>query len=311
MRFLMVFWCLSFWSFYVAAAPRVELAFEKAVFDHGDLELSGITFFNGKWLVVSDDGSDHFVYEVKPKQKRFDVKKFIDLSNIATGTTKIDRLDLEGITTCEDTIYLADERVRQIIQIEPGQKPERLKIDFSAYPELFVGDVNAGFEGVAADCANKIMFVAKERDKRFIIRVDMNTWKVIDVKDFELSDRSGQKAIDFKNDAAGLMELSSDASDLYFENGFLYVLERNNYDVTKIDAKTLQVVAHASFFKTLKDLYSTGEPFGLAEALYMTKDVLVIGVDNNHQPLSVIAEAKFKVKGAHPGLFFFKRPNGF
>jgi hypothetical protein len=299
------------WSFPLDATPREELALDKASFDKGSLELSGIAMLDGEWLIVTDDDKDPYVYEAKIKQKKFfNTKKKIDLSKAIVGLGDGNHLDIEGIATCGQTIYLADERVRQVIRINADQSIERLPIDFSSYPEIMGGDSNAGLEGIAADCGGERLYLAKEREPRFIITVDMKDWKILSVKDFDPSDRSGQKAINFVT-GEGLIDVGPDVTELFFEGGFLYALERNSYELAKLDPKTLQVISRVSFFKTLKDTYTTGEPFGLAEALYLTKDHIIIGVDNNNQPLSVIAEKLFDVKGSHGGLFFFKRPASF
>ena len=80
---------------------------------------------------------------------------------------------------------------------------------------------------------------------------------------------------------------SNDFSDMKYENGFLYMLERNGSCV------------------------SEPSKYGMAEALLLTKDEIWIGIDNNGLEASKGAEDRFGIKGNQPSILRFKRPTGF
>ena len=90
-----------------------------------------------------------------------------------------------GLTYCEGYYYITDERVREILRIDPKGNASVLPIDFEGYVKKvkyspFSGIKNAGFEGLTCDCQNNKLYVANERDYRMIFTVDMRTNKVID-----------------------------------------------------------------------------------------------------------------------------------
>ncbi len=317
--------CAAFYSTTVFGQVRPELELSKFLIGSNESEISGVHVDgNGRITVVADAPEDTYVYLLIPKGLRFHLKKdlnfdklkgALDYKTSLTSITEVPandlRYDLEGMTVCGTIHYLINERVRHVLAIEDAKLLKKLPIDFlSAYPDLFKGGGNAGFEGIAADCEGKILYVAKERDPRVIFKVDMNTWKVLEVKDFPTSDRAGQKVINFMT-GVGLMEIGPDISDLFFQNGYLYALERNTHEVAKIDPKDFSVVARTSYYRSEKDLYQTGEPFGIAESLTMTAGEIWIGIDNNKKPLSGVAQKQHQVKGNFPSFMVFKRPAGF
>lgn len=303
---------------------RPELELSRLLIGDSDHEISGILVDGTRITVVADAAEDTYLYLLIPKKLRFHLKKDLNLTTLAgavsyqTEMSKVPevsdrdrRFDLEGITACGKTQYLINERVRHVLVIEDAKSLKRLPIDFlSAYPDLFKGGANAGFEGIAADCAKNILYIAKERDPRVIFKVDMSNWKVLAAKDFPASDRAGQQVINFMT-GNGLMEIGSDISDLFFENGHLYVLERNTWEVTKLNPEDFSVVARVSYLRTEKDLYQTGEPFGIAESLALAGNEIWIGVDNNRSPLSGLSEKQHQIKGNFPAFMIFKRPQGF
>jgi hypothetical protein len=316
-----------------AAAPPVRPELERLRFmtAHTKQELSGLSMGpTGLWG-VADDKADHFVFAVDlgKKGKRYKLEATIDLTKLAgfdgvstaiAAETRVGekdrRLDLEGIARCGDELYLVNERVRQVMVVDLKAKSiAKAPIDFSAYPDLFAGEANAGFEGVAADCATRTIYLAKERDPRRLLTVERATWTLVGDHDVAPSDRGGQKVINPFNGGQGLLTIGADFADLTFDGGFLYALERGTYEIAKIDPKTYQVVARVSYFLSEHGAYETGEPFAIAEALAMTKDEIYVGLDNNG---TSVAPAAGKALGIKPGegdrvgaIMVFKRPAGF
>jgi hypothetical protein len=301
-------------------SSRRELELLESFFGEREYELSGIAAWRQGFLIISDNNTDTSISEIRMHRGRFLIESRFDLTKL-DGFTKFkddalakakllghDRwLDLEAISVCGDTIYLANERIRQIVVIDKG-KIRGLEIDFSSVPQIMLGDANAGFEGLAVDCATDQMWIAKERDPRGIVTVDLKTLKVSGFVEIPPSDRGGQRVLEWRN-GNGVVEIGADFGDLQFVDGSLYALERNHYEVARLDAKTLQVLDRVSFFKSSYQIYDTGEPFGLGEALWVEPESLWVGMDNNGMPLGTRAVAQFRVSGPMPGLFKFKRPS--
>jgi hypothetical protein len=309
------------------ATDRPELERLSLVRGMSMAELSGFAIdASGKLLTVTDEPSEHFVFEVsvRPSKDRFELKPLMDFTKLAgwvgyvaeaSGQTFLKDpsriLDLEGITRCGETLYLANERVRQVMVLDrEAASIRRLAIDWRSHPEVFQGGDNAGWEGLTIDCASKIAYVVKERSPRGVYAVSLETGKVLWNRDIPTSDRCCARVLEWTA-GNGLVTLKPDFSDVLFENGFLYLIERNTYEVTKVDVARWKVVARVSYFKTEKDLYTTGEPFGLAEALALRSGEIIIGFDNNTAPFSPMAEYYSGFKGREGALAVFKRPAGF
>jgi len=312
-------------------AARPELKPTKiAVASSAEFELSGLAIANGTTYVVSDESSHHYIYQVRPltapEQNKnttlytFTLVPAINLKTYAATLTglspdqKPKRIDFEAIAVCDGVFYLADERVRQIVEVKQEKEQTRfrvLPINFSSFKDLASGGDNAGFEGVALDCDNDVLFVAKERSPRRIFKIDLKKGTLLSDHDLKGSDRSGQKVIHPFNGGNGLMEISADISDLYYTDGFLYVLERSTYEIAKVDPKTMKVVGRVSYFTTTKHAYQTGEPFGLAEALALTDKEIVLAFDNGGNRLTHQFSKTFGPEGNKGIIITFERPKGF
>lgn len=307
---------------------RPELALKRLLFAKSGHELSGLASVrpgSPELYAVADEAADHFVFRIQHADggKRYKLAPGIDLSKLQgydaylkslSGETRITekdrRLDLEGLAVCGTTIYAINERVRHVLVIEDGRKLVKAPINLSSYQDLFGGEANAGFEGLAADCERGILYVAKEREPRRLFAIEIASWTLISDFDVKPSDRDGQRVINPWT-GSGLLTLSPDFADLAFDQGHLYALERNTYEIAKIDPKSLAVVSRVSYLKAEKGLYETGEPFGIAEGLSLTKDEIVVGLDHNGAPISGKTAKSAAIKGEVGALLVFKRPAGF
>lgn len=292
--------------------------FEKILFNRDNIEISGLFYDGTNLLFVADKLSNRAIYKIQFEKDRFYYKNHIDLSKLKNhdiyfakalifkhgGRLVKSPFDLEGLTKCNSTYYLVNEQVRHILKIE-NNTLDILPIDFKPifkkndYP-LEKISTNAGFEGITIDCKKNILYIAQERDPRAIIQVDLKTNSVTNM--FLLDNSKNKNG-------------SKDFTDLYFENDFLYILERNEYNIIKYDLKKKKIVSNLSFEKiksgSARDLYSTGEPYGLAEGLAMSNDTIYISIDNNYHPLSKKSEKEFNLKGNFSSVLVFKRPSGF
>jgi hypothetical protein len=105
-----------------------------------------------------------------------------------------------------------------------------------------------------------------------------------------------------------------DISDLKFESGFLYILERNQNLITKMDVSKMQVVNKVSYKETCshpEGKFYKGTPYGMAEALLLTPDEIWLGLDNNGLYFSDFATSTYGLTGNRPIILKFKRPEGF
>jgi hypothetical protein len=310
----------SGWAESPVEGKRLELELQESTFGERAYELSGIARWRNAMLIVADNNDDLAISEIRTHRNRFLIEPRLELANLrGFDAFKLDALnqakarghdrwlDLEGIATCGDVIYLANERIRQVVRVE-NQMVTGLAIDFSGFPQIMDGESNAGFEGIAVDCANQIMWLAKERDPRGIVAVDLKQSKATGFHLVPGSDRQGQRVMEWRS-GNGLIDVSPDIGDLFFSDGHLYVLERNSYEIAKLDVQSYAVVARVSFFQSAFGMYDTGEPFGVAEALWMDSDTIWLGMDNNGSQLATRATERFRVSGNPPGILKLRRPS--
>ena len=139
------------------------------------------------------------------------------------------------------------------------------------------------------------MYLTKERQPRDIISVDMNTWKIIDRFDIPQNE-------------------SNDFSDAKYENGHLYILERNGNYISKINIDSKEVVEKYHYKHVASHpegkLFEPSK-YGMAEALLLLDDEIWIGLDNNGLFVSQFAKETYQLKGNEPIILKFKRPKGF
>ncbi|MEQ6118351.1 SdiA-regulated domain-containing protein [Reichenbachiella sp. MALMAid0571] len=249
-------------------------------------DLSGIVVMNGKYYINADKEQDNFIYEIGFYSNKWHIKSKIPL-NIE------ELLDLEAIDYCNGKFYLANEKNGNIYSKPISGKAITLPIDFNG--EKPWEWKNAGWEGLANDCANNILYLVKERQPRKIFKVNLSSNKVVDT--FNIPETE-----------------SNDFADAKFENGFLYLLERNGNFVTKVNPDTHEVIQKVSY----KQICSNKEgklfapsTFGMAESLLLTAEEIWIGLDNNGLEVSGYASKKYGIKGNGPVIIKFKRPEGF
>lgn len=296
-----------------------ELKFKNIYFLDKNLEISGmITDSQNNLLFISDNKEDEFIYKLSLNDKKTyltepfikinDLKNFQEYYYSTLLSYKGERWikspwDLEGIARCGNTIFLANEQVREIIKLDLKEKTLKV-LDINtkvAFIELGVPleniPTNAGFEGVSVDCENNILYIAQERNPRAIFSYNLKNNQYLGL---------------IKTESLKNTQISPDYSDLFYLNGFLYILERNEWNILKLDPKTKEIVKTYSFENNpvlnLRKLYKTDEPYGLAESLLITDDEIIIGIDNNKKPLSKRAEILFNFRGNSSSVIHFERP---
>lgn len=296
----------------------MELKFEKIIFNRDDAELSGLLKHNNELLFVADKLSNRSIYKVRFENDRFFYTNHLNISKLQGHNSYFAKallfkhggrilkspFDLEGLTYCKDNYYLANEQARHILKVNK-RSITKLDINFEDIFKKFGTPLekistNAGFEGIAIDCKNQILYIAQERQPRAIIVVDLKTNTPTDI---------------FQTQVEKDNKITPSYADIHFENGFLYLLERNSHLITKINVKTKKIISKFKFGKTnklhLRDIYDTGEPYGLAEGLTMDKNRIYIAVDNNKNELTKKAQQEYKLKGNFSSIMIYQRPKGF
>ena len=265
------------------------------------MNLSGFVGYKGRLFIVGDKGLDRSLYEIRKEGTQWRIISRVPLKFSSPS-------DLEGAFYSATGLFLVNESQQRVYWFDfdgNSAKRRRLTIDF---PKSMNSENwgNAGLEGVAYDDESGLLYLAKERAPRAIL--------VFAVKE---SDGSSAfiKQFDIQPPAGALGTHSF--SDLYFENGFLYALERRSLSVAKIDTETEQVVGRLDFswiIDTNGGLYD-GDPnsYGLAEALLLTSDMVLIGLDNNGKPINDANKfaQRFNLNGTQPTILQVPRPAGF
>jgi len=263
------------------------------------LEPSGLVLFKNRWLIVSDEKDIADIYQLSPENAQtLQAEPFLSLSPILGVASQ----DLEGITSCGGRIYVVDERTYTVVEIGSDGEALAHPLDLSSVQMEANGTVpvensGAGIEGIACDEAASILYVAQERQPRMIYAVDLSTFKTMDAFDVPAGWESP------RTDGGRLVY--ADYSDLYFENGFLYALQRSDRTVLKIAPQKKRLVSKLRLDFQESQYYDYKEPFGMAEGLYLTRERIYIVLDNNG--MARIGDPQ----NTSPLLFEFTRPSDF
>lgn len=277
---------------------KLELVKNNAVmqlFTNSDkrFDLSGIVQHDGAIYVVADKEWDNHLYKLNSEGHSFKVEAVQDLC--ING-----KIDFEGIDKCGNTFYLIEEAKSDVYKFSLNDcKLNKINIAWEKAGVDYSDWGNKGFEGLAADCDNNILYLAKERQDRRIYKVDLN---------------SGEISEPYKS-LINSNEEGYDIADLKFENEALYILERGHGLVTKINLKTGQkrsvCYQHVVLNKNQR-LYDNGNPkYGMAEALMLTDNQVWIGLDNNGDKVSEYGKSIGLKEGTDPVILIFERPEGF
>lgn len=251
-----------------------------------NLEPSGMILYQRNLFVISDENTDKYLYQIKIDEEKWTVVDSIDLQIT-------DKVDLEAIDYCRDQIYMLSESSGSLLVSSPNGNINKIAIDFGDDEPRNWG--NAGWEGLATDCENNTLYVIKERQPRKILRVNLGTLKVED--NFNIPENE-----------------SNDFSDAKFENGYLYLIERNGNYITKINPISHKVIEKVSYRETCSHengkLYEPYE-FGMAEGLLLTKNEIWLTLDNNNLNASAHAIKEYGIRGNRPVILKFRRAKSF
>ncbi len=252
-------------------------------------DLSGIAVSRGRVYVVADKEFNPYLYEIKIGNRHWNIVDSVRLP--LQG-----ELGLEAIDVCGDLFYLADEDNTVVYTSDIKANLQKVPVHFGqAGIDPATWKDNAGLEGLAVDCRKGLLYLAKEREPRFIMKVDLKSGRILE--QFNIPETE-----------------SNDIADMKFEGGFLYLIERNGNMITKLNPDTKKVIAKLSFKQSVNEqegyMYEPAR-FGMAEALLLTKDEIWIGIDNNYLKASEKGMQVYGLEGRNPVIIRFKRPKGF
>jgi hypothetical protein len=252
---------------------------------------------SGDLLTESDQQIGVYHIRFHPDSASVDLEQIPDCFTAAQlapfANEKVGHYDCEGVTKDDQgRIYLCEEANRWILRWDPQtKKVDRLNVDWSPVEKYFSSDRNAAWEGIAIH--GSTMYVANERKKGRIIKVDLNTFKVVD---------------SFALPASHSIWYEPHYSDLYWFDGALYALMREDHVILKIDPASHLALAEYNFAKMEKGpdaAYHTVVPVvvGVMEGLAVDKDYFWLCTDNNG------LSRKHYPGDTRPSLFQCRRPD--
>ncbi len=260
--------------------------------DKKRFDLSGIVQYNDSIYVIADKEWNNHIYKLDTSVTGFKVSSIKELCIKES-------FDIEGLDIIGDNFCFINEIKNDFYIVKANScKPKKISIEWEKYGIDRTGWGNKGFEGLAVDNENNILYLAKEREPRQIFKVDLKTGEI-----------SEPFAKMIRSDKIGY-----DIADLKYENGFLYILERGIGLVTKINVNTNKKESLSFQHIVLKDgqrlFKNRNADFGMAEALLLTKDEIWVGLDNNGDKVTDYGKS-LGLKGDKPVILIFKRPKGF
>lgn len=251
-------------------------------------DLSGLCSDGEHWFVNADKPWNDFVYKVDSANNQVFLEDKYELN--VDG-----RLDLEGIDYADNTFFLCDERQSRVLTYSKGVT-KQLELNWQNADPARWG--NAGLEGIAVDSESNKIFLGKEREPQLIFEVSINGGDVRQI----LTDLTTEN--DFH------------ISDLKYEKEHLFVLDRNNYRILKIDLIDQKIEAEFDYSQVLNhngEKFYTNSRYPMAEALLLTPERLLIGLDNNGESFNEKNKwiRKAGLKGRNPVIIIFERPKQF
>ncbi len=260
--------------------------------DDKQFDLSGMVLHRGLIFVVADKEWNRYIYRIDDKGDTFTCSPFITLCPDSC-------IDLECIDYGSGKFFIIEENKSDVYSVTGTScKMMKLEIPWDKYGINRSTWGNKGLEGVAFDTKNNVLYLAKEREPRNIFRIDLKSMEITRPFRAQLASLAG-----------------NDITDLKYEKGFLYLLERRMGRITRINIKTGELLS-ASFndyvYKNGQRLFRNTHPqFGMAEAFAFKDDEIWVGLDNNGDRVSDYGRSMGLKDGNKTAILVFKRPKDF
>ena len=271
----------------ISALP-VDVQFKSA-------EPSGMTLWRNRLFVVSDN-DDQTIYELKIEGTRALLTPHIQFR--APFLPEVSKLDFEGIATDHRKyFYLTSESTSRVLRVSfDGKEAIWITPDLSEVgkPKGLFQVRNGGLEGVTLASRDRL-FLCAERQSRGILELRF--------RDEKLQARAWNCESEASPSRYGR---PPDYSDLFYESGKLFALERGEEGIARIKMKhgAFRTESFWSFGRALRDpAYSyTDETYGKAEGLCLDSKRIYVILDNN-------GEARTSdPTDTRPLFFIFRRP---
>ena len=290
---------LAFLAAPVLAAPLEVLTLQSEHPVDGMVggNLSGLAMCNGRLWTVSDR-DDNLLYSLdvsentwKAEPQRIDapapqsflplnLRSLAHLSSVVRGGD----LDFEGIS-CDaaGNRYLVSEAYGTVLKVPVSGTPSWLPLPEElieqARAQGMLQHFNAIFEGIAVNAEGNRLWLAAEREKRGLLRVQRDGGQWNCGQGCVMLSESGKDRLPAEQ---GGKSVSTDFSDLSLYNGKLFTLERAVYRICRRDVQTGQVERCWSFAReAMVPSRRYNQPYGLTEALVVDETGAWIGIDNN------------------------------
>tara|TARA_R110002124_G_scaffold41661_1_gene129033 strand:+ start:14808 stop:15836 length:1029 start_codon:yes stop_codon:yes gene_type:complete len=203
-------------------------------------------------------------------------------------------LDFEGLACdAQANRYLVSESQLGVLKLPPAGetavKGQWLDLDPAVYSEGesrgLWQQVNALAEGVAIDAEAETLWLAAERQGRGLLKLQRqdDQWRCPLAGCVLLAERRFLPTDTFAPGVLNKEVLPADFSDLVLWQGKLWTLERNAHQVCRRSSVSGKRERCWSFAQTVlaEPYFYPDAPFGLAEALLINEDGIMIGLDNN------------------------------
>tara|TARA_R110000764_G_scaffold110472_2_gene196991 strand:+ start:56726 stop:57754 length:1029 start_codon:yes stop_codon:yes gene_type:complete len=205
-------------------------------------------------------------------------------------------LDFEGLACdAQGNRYLVSESELGVLKLPPAAdapvKGEWLDLDPAVYSEGesqgLWQQVNALAEGVAINAEADTLWLAAERQGRGLLKLQRqgDQWRCPLAGCVLLAERRFLPTDTFAPGVLNKEVLPADFSDLVLWQGKLWSLERNAHQVCRRSSLSGKRERCWSFAQTVlsEPYFYPDAPYGLAEALLINEDGIMIGLDNNNR----------------------------
>lgn len=194
-------------------------------------------------------------------------------------------MDFEGIS-CDatGTRYLVSEAYAAVLQLMPNGTAHWLTLPDALLPQArargLLHKYNALYEGIAVTADGSQLWLAAEREQRGLIKLlhQQGQWQC-----------PSRGCVVFYDMQAAVPTATAEAlpaqdfSDLVIFQGKLFTLERQARRFCRRSSESGEVERCWSFAATAqKEHYRYPTPYGVAEALWLEGDSVLIGLDNNN-----------------------------
>jgi hypothetical protein len=207
----------------------------------------------------------------------------------AAGYVRGGALDYEGISCdAKGNRYVVSEARAAVLKVPPQGPAQWLRIDpevvRQARAQGLLAHFNAIYEGLAVDPSGSRLWLAAERQRRGIVRIDRRddgSWGC--AGPCVLLSQGGKVPLpDARQPGRSQYR---DFADVSLHTGKLFTLERNAYRICRRDAASAKLERCWSFAAAaLAPGRRYAQPYGLLEALAVDAEGAWLGVDNNERP---------------------------